>query len=136
MLPMHYHAWLRRGRTFIMNGKQHRTRQAAHKAAVRLRPAPADRLVLVCDGDCFAAVRSRRPAVRWSVVARAAGLPAAAAGRLKSAYDAERRRARGEAPDSPAAPAPDAASPNAAPAGDAGPAEARRILRTIKRVAG
>ena len=112
-----------------MNGKQHRTRQAAHKAAVRLRPAPADRLVLVCDGDCFAAVRSRRPAVRWSVVARAAGLPAAAAGRLKSAYDAERRRG---APST--APAPDAASPNAAPARDAGPDEARRILREIRRV--
>lgn len=135
MKMAHYHIWLRSGTAFHLRPKAYNTRAAAHKAAALLRAAPADRLVLVCE-SCPRPVRARRrSAVRWRDIARAAGLPAAAATRLKAAYGAERRRVRGEAPDSPAANASPTAT--AAPAGpDASPAEARAIMQEIKRATG
>ena len=127
---MHYHVWLRNGRVFTMRPKRFDVRTTANKAAVKLRPNADERLVLACD-DCPPTARSRRRPLRLGAIARAVGVPA---GRLRAAFEEERRRAR-EAPDGPA---PDAAGPKAAPAPaeDAGPDEARRIMRAIKRAAG
>lgn len=58
----HFHAWVRAGRVFTMRPKQYATQQAAHKAARKLRPDPADRMVRGCE-CCPTSKRSERP--RW-----------------------------------------------------------------------
>lgn len=56
----HFHVWVRSGRVFTMRLKQYATQQAAHKAAVKLRADPADRMVRGCSA-CPTSTRSRRP---------------------------------------------------------------------------
>ena len=130
---MHYHVWLRNGRVFTMRPKRFDVRTTANKAAVKLRPNADERLVLACD-DCPPTARSRRRPLRLSAIARAVGVPVE---RLRAAFEEERRRAReATSPDANAAPAAAAEAgpqPAAAPARDAGPDEARAILRQIRR---
>ena len=66
----HYHVWVRTGKIFSMRERVYESRHTATKAARRLRPDVADRLVLACE-DCPRSRPSRRREPRWSVVARA-----------------------------------------------------------------
>ena len=66
----HYHVWTRAGRIFTMRRREFESRHTAAKAARRLRPNVADRLVLACS-NCPASKPSRRRAPRPAVIARA-----------------------------------------------------------------
>ena len=76
----HFHVWTRAGRIFTMRPRVFDSRHTATKAARRLRPDVADRLVLTCS-KCPESRPSRRRQPRWAVVARtvaaAVGAPAA-----------------------------------------------------------
>ena len=91
----HYHVWTRAGRIFTMRPRE-LSRSTATKAARRLRPNVADRLVLACS-DCPTSKPSRRraprPAVIARAIARALDAPVAAVRQaLDAATAAERRR--------------------------------------------
>ena len=66
----HYHVWTRAGRIFTMRPREFESRHTATKAARRLRPNVADRLVLSCS-ECPTSKPSRRRAPRPAVIARA-----------------------------------------------------------------
>ena len=67
----HYHVWTRAGRIFTMRTREFESRSTtAAKAARRLRPNVADRLVLACS-DCPASKPSRRRTPRPAAIARA-----------------------------------------------------------------
>ena len=66
----HFHVWTRAGRIFTMRPRVFESRHTATKAARRLRPDVADRLVLACL-TCPKSRPSRRREPRWSMVARA-----------------------------------------------------------------
>ena len=66
----HFHIWTRSGRIFSMRPRIFDSRHTATKAAQRLRPDVADRLVLTCS-TCPTTQPARRRPPRWSVVARA-----------------------------------------------------------------
>ena len=92
----HFHVWTRAGRIFTMRPRVFESRHTATKAARRLRPDGADRLVLACAA-CPESRPSRRRPPRWSVVARAVaeavGAPAAQVREaLGAAIAAERDR--------------------------------------------
>ena len=84
----HYHAWLRAGRVFTMQGRVFLDRTAAHRWATKQRPAKGDRLVLACT-QCPVSRKSRWRAIRWGHVARELGVTLPA---LRAAIKAERRR--------------------------------------------
>ena len=91
----HFHVWTRSGKIFTMQERRFDSRTTANKAARRLRPAAADRLVLRCE-SCPVTRPSKRRPPRWVVVARSVaetfGLqPAAVREALAAALDAERR---------------------------------------------
>ena len=92
----HYHVWTRAGKIFTMQEREFESRHTATKVARRLRPNPADRLVLACS-DCPTSKRSRRRAPRPAVVAKAiaeaVGAPVATVRQaLDAATAAERSR--------------------------------------------
>lgn len=122
-LTMHYHIWTRSGLAYHFRPKPYASRSAANKAARKLRTDARDRLVLACD-RCPPRVPPR-PARRLGVVAADLGVPV---GVLRAALKRERasRPARANGNGAPSA-AP-------APAGDATPAEARRIMAEIRAV--
>ena len=66
----HFHVWTRAGRIFTMRPRIFESRHTATKAARRLRPDVADRLVLACS-RCPTSKPSRRRAPRPGVVAKA-----------------------------------------------------------------
>ena len=92
----HYHTWLRTGRAFLMVGRPFADRTTAHRAATKLRPDKADRVVLACT-ECPPTRPSKRRPPRWATVARqvaaAVGAePAAVRVALAAALAAERER--------------------------------------------
>ena len=91
----HYHVWTRAGRIFTMRPREFESRSTATKAARRLRPNVADRLVLACS-DCPASKPSRRRAPRPAVIARAIAealdAPVAAVRQALDAVTAAERR--------------------------------------------
>ena len=92
----HFHVWTRAGKVFRMHDRPYESRHTATKAARRLKPDAADRLVLACS-KCPESRPSRRRPPRWSVVARAVaeavGAPAARVREaLAAALAAERGR--------------------------------------------
>ena len=92
----HYHVWVRSGQIFTMRARQYESRHTATKAARRLRPAAADRLVLACEA-CPPSTPSRRRPPAWGRIARdvaaAVGIPAADVRHaLDEAREADRRR--------------------------------------------
>ena len=92
----HYHVWTRAGRIFTMRPREFESRHTATKAARRLRPNVADRLVLACS-ECPTSKPSRRRAPRPAVIARAIAdaldAPVAAVRQaLDAATAAERQR--------------------------------------------
>ena len=92
----HYHVWTRAGRIFTMRPRELESRHTATKAARRLRPNVADRLVLACS-ECPTSKPSRRRAPRPAVIARAIAdaldAPVAAVRQaLDAATAAERQR--------------------------------------------
>ena len=84
----HYHAWVRAGRVFTMQGRVYSDRSACHKWAAKQRPAKEDRLVLACI-KCPVSRKSRRRAIRWGHVAKELGVELPA---LRAAIETERRR--------------------------------------------
>lgn len=97
----HYHAWIRSGRVYHMRPTEYTTRSAAHKAAVKLRPDPRDRLVLQCT-CCPVTARSKRPAAHWRPKTTLGALADRVAARL-GADVADVRRALAESAESPRA---------------------------------
>ena len=95
----HYHVWTRAGKIFTMQEREFESRHTATKVARRLRPNPADRLVLACS-DCPTSKRSRRQAPRPAVIARAiaeaVGAPVAMVRQALDAATATERRRRPE----------------------------------------
>ena len=85
---VHFHIWIRRGRTFTMVSRSYEARATAALAATKLRADKADRLVLQCE-NCPPAVRSKRKPIRWPRVAAALGVDA---DELRGAIESERRR--------------------------------------------
>ena len=95
----HYHVWIRAGKIFSMRERRFESRKTAHKAAVKLKPASEDRLVLACS-SCPATRPSKRRPPRWGAIARAVAerfdLQAAAVRQvLTDALEAERGRGAG-----------------------------------------
>ena len=84
----HFHAWLRAGRVFTMQGRVFSDRSTCHKWAVKQRPTKEDRLVLACM-KCPVSRKSRRRPIRWGHVAREVGVTLPA---LRAAIETERRR--------------------------------------------
>ena len=84
----HYHVWTRAGRIFTMRRREFISRHTATKAARRLRPNAADRLVLACS-NCPTSKPSRRRAPRPAAIARAIALALdAPIGVVRQALDA------------------------------------------------
>lgn len=67
----HFHVWLRSGRVFTMRLKRYASQPVAHRAAAKLRPDPADRMVRQCT-CCPVTQRSKRPAREPRIAAVAA----------------------------------------------------------------
>ena len=85
---VHYHIWVRSGRTFTMKTRAYDVRATAHLAAQKLRSEKADRLVLACE-SCPKPVRSKRKPIRWDRLGALFGIAGA---ELQEAWRAERQR--------------------------------------------
>ena len=91
----HYHVWIRAGKIFSMRERRFESRKTAHKAAVKLKPASEDRLVLACEA-CPATRPSKRKAPRWGAIAsRLAARFELPAGEFREALAAELAAERG-----------------------------------------
>ena len=97
MAAIHYHAWLRSGRSFLLAPRRFDERRTATYWATQQRPSKGDRLVLVCE-SCPKPVRTRGPSVRAVVaaVADATGVDVAVVGRVLAAATAARGRLKAE----------------------------------------
>ena len=95
-MDKHYHVWLRRGKTFLMQDRLYNTRSHANKDAAALQPDPGDRMVRECL-VCPPSKRSKRRPVRWALIAKevatAVGAdPAIIREALRAALERERDR--------------------------------------------
>ena len=114
---------------FRFHATPYYSRPTAHRAAARIAPVPADRLVLACTGECPRSEPSRRP--RHNRLARL-GHPdrVTLSHRLAERLNLPVGRVRGALDDSLDSPR----RPAREPAPDASPDEARAILREIADV--
>ena len=93
----HYHAWLRSGRSFLMQPRRFEARSTAQWWAAKARPLTGDRLVLACTG-CPRPSRSTAPSTRSvaRAVADELGLEPDQVGRVLAAAKAHRGRLKAE----------------------------------------
>ena len=93
----HYHAWLRSGRSFLMQPRRFEARSTAQWWAAKAKPETGDRLVLACTG-CPRPSRSTAPSTRSvaRAVADELGLEPNQVGRVLAAAKAHRGRLKAE----------------------------------------
>ena len=92
---VHFHLWLRSGKSFHLVDRRYNTKAAAFKAGKLRRADPQDRMVLQCR-ECPRSQPSRKRPSRWGHMAREVRqLPPNEinAKTLQAIYDADRNRA-------------------------------------------